>query len=67
MLLHYLSTNAPAAPTAIPPRIFTTQNAVFLPPSPGTSTLIEDRNETPKTPMENRPRGLFSCFYQCCG
>ncbi|KAI3813128.1 hypothetical protein L1987_17844 [Smallanthus sonchifolius] len=66
MLLHYLSKNAPSGPTAIPPRIFTSQNAVFLPPSPGTSTLIEDRDETPKTPMENSPRGLFSCFYQCC-
>ncbi|KAI7724893.1 hypothetical protein M8C21_025819, partial [Ambrosia artemisiifolia] len=56
MLLHYLSTNAPSPPSAIPPRIFNSQNAVFLPPSPGTSTLIEDRDETPKTPMENRPK-----------
>ncbi|KAK9052389.1 hypothetical protein SSX86_029018 [Deinandra increscens subsp. villosa] len=66
MLLQYLSYNAPSRSAAIPPRIFTSQNAVFLPPSPGTSTLIEDRDETPKTPVENRPGGLFSCFYQCC-
>ncbi|KAD3641117.1 hypothetical protein E3N88_30341 [Mikania micrantha] len=56
MLHHYLSKNASSPPTAIPPRIFTSQNAVFLPPSPGTSTLIEDRDETPKTPMEKNPR-----------
>ncbi|XP_076885140.1 serine/threonine-protein kinase STY13-like [Bidens hawaiensis] len=64
MLLHYLSLNA-SSPTSIPPRIFDPQNAVFLPPSPGTSTLIEDRDETPKMPMENRPGGPFSCFSRC--
>lgn len=67
MLLRYLSHNTPG-PTAIPPRILTSQNAVFSPESPGTSTLIKDRDiseETPKTPMENSPRGPFSCFYRC--
>ncbi|KVI02442.1 Protein kinase, catalytic domain-containing protein [Cynara cardunculus var. scolymus] len=69
MLLHYLSNNTPSGPTAIPPRIFTSQNAIFSPESPGTSTLIRQRDEsqeTPKTPMENSPSGLFSCFYRCC-
>lgn len=69
MLLHYLSNTALPGPTAIPPQIFTSQNAVFSPESPGTSTLIgrkDESDETPKTPMENSPRGgLFSCFYQC--
>ncbi|PWA97146.1 protein kinase superfamily protein [Artemisia annua] len=67
MLLRYLSHNTPG-PTAIPPRVLNTQNAVFSPDSPGTSTLIKERDEseeTPKTPMENSPRGLFSCFYRC--
>ncbi|KAL4568306.1 hypothetical protein LXL04_023915 [Taraxacum kok-saghyz] len=62
MLLHYLSNNTPH-------RIFTSQNAFFSPDSPGTSTLMGERDEsqeTPKTPVENNtPRGLFSCFYQC--
>ncbi|KAI3748097.1 hypothetical protein L6452_10967 [Arctium lappa] len=69
MLHHYLSANFPPEPipTAIPPRIFTCQNAVFSPDSPGTSTLIAKTDEgTPKTAIGNSPRGIFSCFYQCC-
>nr|XP_043607700.1 serine/threonine-protein kinase STY13-like [Erigeron canadensis] len=68
MLLHYLSNNAPPEPAAIPPRIFTSQNAAYLPESPGTSTLIGKRDESiemPKNPQENSPRGLFSCFFRC--
>nr|XP_043617304.1 serine/threonine-protein kinase STY13-like [Erigeron canadensis] len=63
MLLHYLSnTNSPPSETAtIPPRMFN----VFIPDSPGTSTLIS-KEETPKTPMQNSSGGPFSCFYQCC-
>ncbi|KAI3503489.1 hypothetical protein L1887_31932 [Cichorium endivia] len=70
MLLHYLSNNTPVGPTAIPSRIFTSQNAVFSPESPGTSTLMGGRDEleeTPKTPVGNNNHGgLFSCFYRCC-
>lgn len=69
MLLHYLSNNTQMGPTSIPPRIFTSQNTIFSPESPGTSTLMgakDESVETPKTPVGNSPRGLFSCFYQCC-
>ncbi|KVH92870.1 Protein kinase, catalytic domain-containing protein [Cynara cardunculus var. scolymus] len=63
MLQQYLSTiNLPLEPPTIPPRMFN----VFIPDSPGTSTLISKDNETPKTPLQNTPRGPFSCFYQCC-
>ncbi|XP_071710322.1 serine/threonine-protein kinase STY13-like [Rutidosis leptorrhynchoides] len=65
MLLHYLSTttNSPPSESApIPPRMFN----VFIPDSPGTSTLISKEDETPKTPLKNSPGGPFSCFYQCC-
>lgn len=68
MLMHYLSTISPMQP-AIPPRIFTSENAVLPPESPGTSTLMgvrDDAEDTPKTPMENQPRaGYFFCFNQC--
>ncbi|KAL3813824.1 hypothetical protein ACJIZ3_015092 [Penstemon smallii] len=68
MLLQYLSTISPSLP-AIPPRIFTSENAVFPPESPGTSSLMSKRDDntvdTPKTPMENKPRGFFFCFNQC--
>lgn len=68
MLMHYLSTISPLQP-AIPPRIFTSENAVLPPESPGTSTLMgvrDDAGDTPKTPMENEPRaGYFFCFNQC--
>ncbi|KAI3670093.1 hypothetical protein L6452_41717 [Arctium lappa] len=64
MLQQYLSTtNLPPEPPAIPPRMFN----VFIPDSPGTSTLISKDDETPKTPLhQNTPEGPFSCFYQCC-
>ncbi|KAI3725981.1 hypothetical protein L1987_65778 [Smallanthus sonchifolius] len=66
MLLHYLSTtHSPPSESAatIPPRMFN----VFGHDSPGTSTLIKKEDETPKTPLQNSPRGgSFSCFYQCC-
>lgn len=69
MLLHYLSAISPPEPV-IPHRIFTSENAVLPPESPGTSSLMgkrDDSGETPKTPMENRPRGgFFFCFDQCC-
>ncbi|KAL4577161.1 hypothetical protein LXL04_013265 [Taraxacum kok-saghyz] len=72
MLNRYLSVNLPpdSGPTGIPPRFFASQNAVFSPDSPGTSTLIEKTNEssegiTQKPEIENSPRGFFSCFYRC--
>lgn len=67
MLLHHLSTISPPQP-AIPPRIFTSENAVFPPESPGTSSLMpvrDDSGGTPKTPTEIKPRGFFFCFNQC--
>ncbi|KAK6153098.1 hypothetical protein DH2020_012737 [Rehmannia glutinosa] len=68
MLLHYLSTISPPEPV-LPHRIFTSQNAVFSPDSPGTSSLMakrdDDNSDTPKTPMENKPRRFFFCFDQC--
>ncbi|KAG6790091.1 hypothetical protein POTOM_006237 [Populus tomentosa] len=67
MLLHYLSTNSAPEP-AIPARIFTSENAVFPPESPGTSSLMavrDDSGETPRTQIEDKPRGFFFCFNQC--
>lgn len=69
MLLNSLSTISPPEP-AIPPRLKMTSNNAILPPeSPGTSALMaaarDDSGETPKTPMEEKPRGLFFCFSQC--
>ncbi|EPS68230.1 hypothetical protein M569_06542, partial [Genlisea aurea] len=70
MLLHFLSTVSPPEP-AIPPRIFTSaesNNAVFPPESPGTSSLMAKRDEngdTPKTPVESKVRGFFFCFNHC--
>ncbi|KAK1294696.1 Serine/threonine-protein kinase HT1 [Acorus calamus] len=66
MLLNYLSSVSPVEP-AIPPRIFTSENAVLPPESPGTSSLMaiqDDSGETPKA-LENKSRGLFFCFHQC--
>ncbi|XP_023735215.1 serine/threonine-protein kinase STY13 isoform X2 [Lactuca sativa] len=66
MLHHYLSTTAvppPPEATAVPPRMFN----VFLPDSPGTSTLISKEDEIPTTPLHDTPKGgPFSCFYRCC-
>jgi len=67
MLLHYLSTISAPEP-AIPARIFTSENAVFPPESPGTSSLMavrDDSGETPRTQIEDKPRGFFFCFNQC--
>ncbi|KAL2552505.1 Protein kinase superfamily protein [Forsythia ovata] len=68
MLLHSLSTISPPEPV-VPPRIFTSENAVFPPESPGTSSLMAKRDDhtgdTPKTPTENKPKGFFFCFNQC--
>ncbi|KAJ6775810.1 SERINE-THREONINE PROTEIN KINASE [Salix koriyanagi] len=67
MLLHYLSTISAQEPV-IPARIFTSENAVLPPESPGTSSLMAVRDgsgETPITQIEDKPRGFFFCFNQC--
>lgn len=67
MLLHYLSIVSPPEPV-VPPRIYTSENAVFPPESPGTSSLMARRGdlvETPKAGMEDEPASFFSCFRQC--
>ena len=67
MLLHYLSTLSPPEPVA-PARVFSSENVVLPPESPGTSSLMavrDDLGDAPKSQLENKPRGLFSCFHQC--
>lgn len=67
MLLNYLYTISPPEPV-IPSRIFTSENTVLPPESPGTSSLMavrDDTGETLKTNMEDKPKGFFFCFNQC--
>ncbi|KAJ9135385.1 hypothetical protein P3X46_032575 [Hevea brasiliensis] len=67
MLLHYFSTISPPVPVN-PAQIFTSENAVLPPESPGTSSLMavrDDSGETTKAQMEDKPRGFFFCFNQC--
>ncbi|XP_022886889.1 serine/threonine-protein kinase HT1-like [Olea europaea var. sylvestris] len=64
MLLHSLSRISPPQPVE-PPKIFTSENVVFPPASPGTSALMAGRDDNSDTPMENNSRGLFSCFHRC--
>ncbi|KAL3567884.1 hypothetical protein D5086_030535 [Populus alba] len=67
MLLHYLSTISAPKPV-IPARIFTSENAVLPPESPGTSSLMavrDDLGQIPRTQIEVKPRSFFFCFNQC--
>ncbi|KAK9108217.1 hypothetical protein Syun_024228 [Stephania yunnanensis] len=67
MLLHYLSTIMPPEP-AIPSHVFTSENRVLPPESPGTSSLMAVRDDTDtggKAMMETESRGLFCCFHHC--
>ncbi|PIA26388.1 hypothetical protein AQUCO_09400029v1 [Aquilegia coerulea] len=68
MLQNYLFKLKPPKPM-IPSHVFTSENAIFSPDSPGTSSLMavtcDDLGDTPKTNMENKPRGFFFCFNQC--
>ncbi|KAG7954449.1 hypothetical protein I3843_11G018900 [Carya illinoinensis] len=67
MLLNYLYTISPSEPS-VPPRIFTSENAVLPPDSPGTRSLMpvrDDTGDTPKAMMEDKPKGFFLCFNQC--
>jgi len=67
MLLNYLYTVAPPEPM-IPSRIFTSENTVLPPESPGTSSLMAKRDDTGDTPRakdEVKPNGFLCCFSQC--
>ncbi|CAO2819009.1 unnamed protein product [Amaranthus hypochondriacus] len=67
MLLHYYTTIAPPEP-AIPARIFTRENSILPPESPGTSSLMAKKDSTGETPRaltEDKPRGFFFCFDEC--
>ncbi|GAU29914.1 hypothetical protein TSUD_148220 [Trifolium subterraneum] len=67
MLLNYLYTVSPPEPM-IPSRIFTSENTVLPPESPGTSSLMAKRDDTGDTPRgkdEIKPNGFLCCFSQC--
>ncbi|ERN13816.1 serine/threonine-protein kinase HT1 isoform X1 [Amborella trichopoda] len=67
MLRNYLYTISPPV-TSVPSHVFTSENRVLPPESPGTSSLMatrDDMGETPKGNLTNKPKGLFSCFNQC--
>lgn len=67
MLLHYISTISAPEPV-IPPRMFSSENAVLPPESPGTSSLMparDDSERTTNTRMEDQRGGFFFCFKQC--
>lgn len=67
MLLNYLYTVSPPTP-AIPSRIFTSENTVLPPESPGTSSLMakcDDTGDTPRVKDEIKPNGFLCCFSQC--
>ncbi|KAH7577294.1 hypothetical protein ACOSP7_001854 [Xanthoceras sorbifolium] len=68
MLLHYLSTISPPEPV-VPARTFSSENVVYPPESPGTSSLMfarDDMGVAPNTTtVEDKPRGFFFCFNQC--
>ncbi|GAB2289460.1 hypothetical protein Dimus_023769 [Dionaea muscipula] len=61
MLLRYLSTVAPPEPM-IPSRVFSTENKVLPPESPGTSSLMAVRDDTE---TENKSSSFLFCFKQC--
>ncbi|KAI3907003.1 hypothetical protein MKW92_044344 [Papaver armeniacum] len=66
MLLHYLSTISPPE-HMIPSRMFSSENKVLPPESPGTSSLMAMHNDTGDKPDENIPesRGCLFCFHHC--
>ncbi|TYI90463.1 hypothetical protein E1A91_D03G125000v1 [Gossypium mustelinum] len=68
MLLNFISGMCPPEPTAIPPRIFASENSIMAPKSPGTSSLMgvrDDSEETPKARTDKKQRSFFFCFDQC--
>ncbi|TYI35441.1 hypothetical protein ES332_A03G076700v1 [Gossypium tomentosum] len=65
MLLNFISGMCPPEPTAIPPRIFASENSILAPESPGTSSLMgvrDDSEETPKARKDKKQRSFFFCF-----
>ncbi|MED6170372.1 hypothetical protein PIB30_030224 [Stylosanthes scabra] len=67
MLLNYLYTIAPPEPV-IPSRIFTSENTVLPPESPGTRSLMAKRDDTGDTPRatdETKLNSFLCCFSQC--
>ncbi|XP_058093843.1 serine/threonine-protein kinase STY13 [Magnolia sinica] len=67
MLLDYSSSISSLEPV-IPSHVFTSENKLLPPESPGTSSLMakrDDLGETPKAKLANRPRGVFFCFNHC--
>ncbi|XP_008775400.1 serine/threonine-protein kinase STY13-like [Phoenix dactylifera] len=67
MLLHYLSTLSPPEPV-VPSRVFSSENVILPPESPGTSSLMavrDDMGDTPEAETENKSRGFFFCFNRC--
>lgn len=67
MLLHYLSTLSPLEPV-VPARVFSSENVVLPPESPGTSSLMavrDDLGNTPNSQLDSKTGGFFSCFNQC--
>ncbi|MBA0549480.1 hypothetical protein Golob_020508 [Gossypium lobatum] len=69
MLLHYLSTVSPPELVMMPPKRTTSENVVFPPESPGTSSLMAARDDVAETRKtvdgEDRRKGFFFCFNQC--
>ncbi|KAF3338020.1 Serine/threonine-protein kinase HT1 [Carex littledalei] len=68
MLLQYLSTLSAPEASAVPPRLFSSENAILPPESPGTSSLMAargDLGDTPKSISDDGSRGFFFCFSQC--
>lgn len=67
MLLKYLSTISPPEPV-VPARVFSSENVVLPPESPGTSSLMavrDDMGDTPKAQSEEKSGGFLFCFKQC--
>lgn len=67
MLLHYLSALSPVE-SAAPQRVFSSENMVLPPESPGTSSLMairDDMGDTPKSLSEHKSGGFFFCFNNC--
>ncbi|KAF7838276.1 serine/threonine-protein kinase STY13-like isoform X2 [Senna tora] len=63
MLLNYLYTVSPPEPV-IPKRIFASENTVFSPDSPGTSSLMakcDNTGDTPRGKEELQPKEVYEC------
>lgn len=67
MLLSFLAAMSPPAAAAGPVRVFTSENAVLPPESPGTSSLMAVRDgAAAEGSGDRRSRGgIFFCFSHC--